>query len=305
MSSSQKRVSVVGLGLLGSAMARAFLDNGYELTVWNRSSERAAAFNGVARIASSVAEACEASDVIIVCLIDPSACESALCHPETEASIEGKILVQLTTSTPADGRREAEWANRCGAQYLGGAILVSPATIGTDRAKAFYSGPKDAFDRYRSWLQVLAPNSVYLGEDMGRASTMDHALLELSYGCLAVLFHSMALCEAGSVPIQEFFDHVTLFTGGVLEQRTKGIASGTYPSGTATMHTFASWAEQLVRVAADAGVDTTLPATLLHCITRAVELGHGGDDYQALYEAFRQPEDGAADQLTSETDPAA
>lgn len=112
----------------------------------------------------------------------------------------------------------------------------------------------------------------------------------------------MALCEAGSVPINEFFDHVTLFTPGFLEQRTSGIASGTYPSGTATMHTFASWAEQLVRVAADAGVDTTLPTTLLHGITRTVQLGHGGDDYQALYEAFRQPEDVSADQLPPETD---
>lgn len=212
MGSVQRRVTVVGLGLLGSAMAQAFLDSGYELTVWNRSSERAAAFDGAARIASSVAGACESSEVIFVCLKDPTACESALHHPEMEAAIAGKLLVQLTTSTPADARREAEWANRCGAKYLGGAILASPATIGTDRAKAFYSGPEDVFDRYRSWLQVLAPNSVYCGEDMGRAATMDHALLELSYGCLAVLFHAMALCEAGSVPIHEFFDHVNLFT---------------------------------------------------------------------------------------------
>jgi 3-hydroxyisobutyrate dehydrogenase-like beta-hydroxyacid dehydrogenase len=288
MASSEKRVTVLGLGLLGSAMARAFLDNGYRLTVWNRSPGRAAAFEGRAKIATSVAEACHASEVIIACVIDPSACESALRNPETEAAIEGKLLVQLTTTTPADARSEAEWANRCGARYLGGAILVSPSTVGTDRAKAFYSGPKDAFDRYRTWLQVLAPNSAYYGEEVGRAATMDHALLELSYGCLALLFHSIALCEAGSVPLDEFLDQVTIFKDGFLEQRTSGIASGTYPSGSATMHTFASWAEQLVRVAADAGVDTSLPAALLHGITRTVELGHGRDDYQALYEAFRQ-----------------
>lgn len=68
------------------------------------------------------------------------------------------------------------------------------------------------------------------------------------------------------------------------------------------MHTFASWAEQLVRAAADAGVDTTLPATLLRSITTTVELGHGGDDYQAMYEAFRRPYDGSADQLPPGTD---
>jgi 3-hydroxyisobutyrate dehydrogenase-like beta-hydroxyacid dehydrogenase len=302
MASDQKRVTVLGLGLLGSAMARAFLDNGYQLTVWNRSPARASAFDGIAGIASSVPEACRASEVIIACMIDPSACDSVLRHPETEAAIRGKLLVQLTTTTPADARSEAEWANRCGAQYLGGAILASPSTVGTDRAMAFYSGPREAFDRYRSWLQVLAPNSVYYGEEIGRAATMDHALLELSYGCLAVLFHSMALCEAGSVPLDEFLDHVTIFKDGFLEQRTSGIASGTYPSGTATMYTFTSWVEQLVRVAADAGVDTSLPAALLHGITRTVELGHGRDDYQALYEAFRQRGNDSDDQLPPETD---
>jgi 3-hydroxyisobutyrate dehydrogenase-like beta-hydroxyacid dehydrogenase len=289
MDSTPKRVSVIGLGLLGSAFACAFVDSGYETTVWNRSPERAEDFLGRATIASSVAAACEASEVIIACLIDPVACRSALRHPTAEAAIKGKLVVQLTTSNPADARDEAAWADRCGARYLGGAILASPETVGTDRAKAFYSGPREYFEQYRSWLEVLAPNSLHCGDEMGRAATMDHALLELTYGCLAVLFHSMALCEAGSVPLSEFLGHVTLFRDGFLEQRAGAIASGTYPSGTATMHTFVSWAQQLLRTAEDAGVDRTIPATLLHGITRSVQLGHGNDDYQSLYEAFRRP----------------
>ena len=118
---------------------------------------------------------------------------------------------------------------------------------------------------------------------------MDHALLELTYGCLAVLFHSLALCEAGSIPHDEFFDQVTLFPRAFLDQAAGALASGTYPSGTATMNTFVSWAEQLVRTSEDAGVDTMVPSSLLHGISKAVRLGHGDDDYQALYEAFRCP----------------
>jgi 3-hydroxyisobutyrate dehydrogenase-like beta-hydroxyacid dehydrogenase len=160
--------------------------------------------------------------------------------------------------------------------------------VGTDRAKAFYSGPQDVFDEHRLLLQVLAPNSVYLGEPVGRAATMDHALLELSYGCLAVLYHSVALCEAGSVPPQDFLNQITIFPKGFLEQQAAAIGSGSYPAGSATMHTFVSWAQQLVRTAETAGVDTSLPTTLLEGITKSVELGHGSDDYQALYEAFRR-----------------
>lgn len=292
MDSIGTSVTVVGLGLLGSPTARAFLRSDYELTVWNRSPSRVAAFEGSANIASSIAEACEASDVIIVCLIDPSASEAILRHPEVEAVMAGKVLVQLTTSTPAEARQEAEWANRCGIRYLEGAVLASPAIIGTDRAKALYSGPRHIFDRYLEVLHILTPNAVYCGEEIGRAAALDHALLELSYGCQAMVLHAMALCEAESVPVEDFSSHVNIFAEGVLERVTEGIGSGSYPSGSATMHTFASWAAQLVRVAEGAGVNVVLPAALLNGIRRTVALGHGGDDYQALYEAFRRPDTG-------------
>jgi len=50
MDSVGKSVTVVGLGLLGSAMARAFLRSDYELTVWHRSPSRVAAFEGSANV---------------------------------------------------------------------------------------------------------------------------------------------------------------------------------------------------------------------------------------------------------------
>lgn len=292
---TQQRVSVVGLGLLGSAMARAYVEAGFDVTVWNRSPAATEDFSGSAHIASSVAAACGASEVTVVCLIDPAACRMALRRAETEGALQGKTLIQLTTTTPSDARDEAAWAEGCGASYLGGAILVSPALMGSDRAKAFYCGRQSTFEKYRSWLQVLAPNSMYLGEDVGRAATMDHALLELSYGCQAVLFHAMALCEAGSVPLQDFLAQVSLFADGFVEQRAGAVGSGSYPSGTASMRTFESWARQLVRTSAGAGVDPSIPATLLAGIVRTIELGHGDDDYQSLYEAFRRRDRDAVD----------
>ena len=63
MDPTSKRVTVIGLGLLGSAIARSFLDAGYELTVWNRSPGRSDAFGDRAKVAPSVTAACEASEV--------------------------------------------------------------------------------------------------------------------------------------------------------------------------------------------------------------------------------------------------
>lgn len=288
MDSTARRISVIGLGRIGTAVAETFLANGCEVTVWNRSPAKAERFEGRARVAPTTAEACLPSEVVVVCLVDPAACSSVLRNAATEAAMAGKVLVQLTTTTPADAHDEAGWAAGCGARYLGGAILASPAMVGSALAKTFYAGPREVFDEYEPWLRALTPNTTWCGEEIGRAATMDHALLQLSYGCLAVLFQSMALCEAGGVPLDDFVGQITLFRDGFVEQRAGAIGSGAYPSGSATMHTFASWARQLVGTTRSVGVSSALPEALLEGIAETVRLGHGEDDYQSLYEALRR-----------------
>jgi 3-hydroxyisobutyrate dehydrogenase-like beta-hydroxyacid dehydrogenase len=66
MAADASTVTVIGLGLMGSALARAFLQAGHELTVWNRTPAKTAAFEGLARIAGTVQEACAASDAVVV-----------------------------------------------------------------------------------------------------------------------------------------------------------------------------------------------------------------------------------------------
>ncbi len=289
MSPTQLRASVFGLGLMGSAIARTLARTGWEVTVWNRSPERARGLAEVAMVAPSVAAACVASDIIVVSLLDAAACRSVLRDAEITDALDGKLLVQLTTTTPSDAHDEAVWAASCGARYLAGAILAHPDMVGGDPSRIFVSGARDAFDDARAMLETLAPSTYYLGEEIGRAATMDHALLEVTYGSLAMLFHAMALCEAGSVPLEDFVGHVGIFREGFVAQRAGGILSRSYPPAPATMHVFASWSAQLVETARGFDVDSTLPAALREGIERTIALGHGHDDYQTLFESFRRP----------------
>lgn len=288
MCSTGPRVSVLGLGLMGTAIARTLVRNGCAVTVWNRSAERTRGWEETATVASSVAAACRASDIIVVSLLDAVACCTVLRNPETAAALESRLLVQLTTTTPSDACDEAAWAASCGARYLAGAILGPPDTVGADPSRIFVSGQRDAFDDARAVLETLAPSTCYLGEEIGRAATMDHALLELTYGSLALLFHAMALCEAGSVPLDVFLGHIRIFAEGFVTQRAGGILSGSYPPPHATMHVFAAWSAQLVETARSLGVDPALPTALQDGIERTVALGHGNDDYQTLFETFRR-----------------
>ena len=287
MPGDDEAVSVIGLGLMGSALARALVARGYRVTVWNRSAARSEEFEGLARIAHSVVEAFDASGVIVACLLNYAAADSLMRSPEVESALYGKVLIQMSTGSPAEARRTSIWARECGAGYLDGAILGSPSMVGGSQAKVLVSGPRSLFDRYIGLFQAFTSEPTFCGDEFGRAAALDHAALEVSAGCAAVLFHAMALCAAQSIRFEDLFRLLTPFKQGYVERVTAGIATDDVSSGNASVRTWASWAETLVGVANDAGVSTTIPRVLLEAMTQAIELGHGDKDFPAVYEAYR------------------
>jgi 3-hydroxyisobutyrate dehydrogenase-like beta-hydroxyacid dehydrogenase len=172
-------VTVIGLGLMGSALARAFSSAGYALTVWNRTPAKAAPFQGLARIASTVREACVASDSVVVSVLDYAVSNALLRTTAVEEVVTGKSLVQLTTGTPGDARDGETWAKQHGLAYLDGAIWAYPSGIGKKSTGIACSGEVTVFEQQRGLLSALG-EPVFCGEAIGAAATLDMALLELS-----------------------------------------------------------------------------------------------------------------------------
>ncbi|MCG5444261.1 NAD(P)-binding domain-containing protein [Micromonospora sp. NIE79] len=184
-------VTVLGLGAMGAALARAWLAAGYPLTVWNRTPGRAAALAPEgARVAGSAAQAVAASTLVVICLLDDTSVDEVLAGVD----VAGRDLVNLTTSTPAQARARAAWARRHGARYLDGGIMAVPPMVGAPEAGGyvFYSGSRGLFERHQETLGVPA-GTTYVGEDAGFAALHDVALLSAMYGMFAGTAHAFAL----------------------------------------------------------------------------------------------------------------
>ncbi|WP_406064796.1 NAD(P)-dependent oxidoreductase [Micromonospora sp. NBC_00860] len=184
-------VTMLGLGAMGTALARTWLAAGYPLTVWNRTPARAAVLvpEG-ARVADTAAQAVAASTLVVVCLLDDTAVDEVL----ADTDLVGRDLVNLTTSTPAQARARANWARSRGARYLAGGIMAVPPMIGVPEAGGyvFYSGSRALFERHRETLRVPV-GTTYVGEDAGFAALHDVALLSAMYGMFAGAAHAFAL----------------------------------------------------------------------------------------------------------------
>ncbi|MET7732159.1 NAD(P)-binding domain-containing protein [Streptomyces sp. NPDC005402] len=184
-------VTLLGLGAMGTALARTWLAAGHPLTVWNRTPARAAplAAEG-AKAADSAAEAVAANALVVVCLLDDSSVQDALAGTD----LAGRDLVNLTTGTPAQARDRAAWARERGARYLDGGIMAVPPMIGVEEAGGyvFYSGSRELLEEHRETLAVPA-GTVYVGQDAGFAALHDVALLSAMYGMFAGAAHAFAL----------------------------------------------------------------------------------------------------------------
>ncbi|MDA2813614.1 NAD(P)-binding domain-containing protein [Nocardiopsis sp. RSe5-2] len=184
-------LALLGLGAMGTALARAWLAAGHPVTVWNRTPSRAAALAAEgARAAESAAAAVEANTLVVTCLLDDASVEEALAG----ADLDGKDLVNLTTGTPGQARGRAAWAHGRGARYLDGGIMAVPPMVGVPEAGGyvFYSGPRDLFERHREVLGAPL-GTEYVGEDAGFAALHDVALLSAMYGMFAGAAHAFAL----------------------------------------------------------------------------------------------------------------
>lgn len=80
------KIAVLGLGAMGVRMARRLLDGGCEVTVWNRSAERAAPLAALgAHAASTPRAAAQGADIVLAMLRDDEASREVWLHPETGA----------------------------------------------------------------------------------------------------------------------------------------------------------------------------------------------------------------------------
>src|SRR3954452_4349342 len=104
-----RAVGFIGLGIMGSRMAANLSRAGFELTVYNRTRERAdawAAEHG-GRVAATPREAAENADVVITMVVDGAQVEALLLGPDgaAEGAPGGALFVDMSTIAPADARR--------------------------------------------------------------------------------------------------------------------------------------------------------------------------------------------------------
>lgn len=198
-------VSVLGLGAMGKALARALLRGGCQVTVWNRSPRNGIALGQEgASIAATAAEAISASRLTITCMIDKQATEEVLQRLPEELDLSGCTIVNLSTGSVADVKRLTTLVNNRHGEYLDGGIMCYPKDIGATDTAILYAGNEAAYHQHEPTLRKLAGRPTYLGSDPCACAPTYLALYATYFGALAAWMEGAVLASTAGVGIQTF-----------------------------------------------------------------------------------------------------
>ena len=149
------RVAILGTGKMGGAMARRLTSQGHDLTLWNRTRERAEAV-GVGKVAATPAEAAKQADIVISILTDPDAVRKTYFDEGGAAeAAQGQVFVEMSTAGPDVAKEIAAAIEGAGAQFVEAPVMGSVAAIEAGKLVVLAAGNDAAVERARPVLQAL------------------------------------------------------------------------------------------------------------------------------------------------------
>jgi 3-hydroxyisobutyrate dehydrogenase-like beta-hydroxyacid dehydrogenase len=284
-------ITFLGLGLMGTALAETMVKAGHDTVVWNRTPSRADSLVAMgARLVPDPADAITKCPITVVCVSDYDASDSFLRTPESLAALNGRVLVQLTSGSYRLARESNEWVTQAGASYLDGGIMGYPSDIGTSDSTFIMAGDEKAYTQAEPLLRILAPNLEYLGDDPGRASAMDSAVMAADFGLIMGVFTGAAICEATGISIKQYVELARPILAMDLEAQYESAIKYEDNGTEKTDAYLKQWREVIdpvVETTENAGYNAEFPTLVRTMLDRAIDQGWGTHDVGALIKILR------------------
>lgn len=278
-------VTVLGLGAMGAAIARTFVERGYRTTVWNRTASRTEPLvEAGAAAAASVAEAVSASPVTVICVLDDSGVDDILRRVGDAA--EGRVLVNVTSGSPAQARAHDAWASEHGADYLDGKIMGDPPYVGTPDVMFAFSGAPDAFAAHEQTLQQLG-TVTHHGADAGAAAVEFLTQVAASFELLIGYLHALRVLRAEGADIRAFtqrFGSSLASYPSLLDSFAEAVISGEYGPDLGSLDVQAALMDDLITHRESLGVESVRMREVKELMDRRIGQGLGDQGFSSLFE---------------------
>jgi 3-hydroxyisobutyrate dehydrogenase-like beta-hydroxyacid dehydrogenase len=281
-------VSVIGLGVMGSALARTLLANGYAVTVWNRTAVKAEPLvSAGATAAGSAAEAVAASPATITCIASHD--KTIELFEGLAGSLQGKTIIELSTGGATEAEALAKLLSDNGAAWLIGIINAYPTAIGKPETVLSIVGGEDVWERWQSVIKALGGSSTRFGDEAGMAAALFAALFTTRQGFMFGMIYGGLVCKKAGIPLGSFAEQVPVSLGMLPSYHkyfSDTVPAGKFDNPPATMTTYAAALDDALNTFKTLGAPAELPQLFSDLAHRGVDAGLNDKALTALVELF-------------------
>jgi 2-hydroxy-3-oxopropionate reductase len=280
-----ERVGFIGLGIMGMPMARNLMDSGYELTVHNRSPEKAEELGKKgAAVAATPREVAQNSDVVITMLPDSPQVREVVAGEDgvLEGISEGALLIDMSTISPVVTEELAEALKEKGASMLDAPVSGGDVGAIEGTLSIMVGGEEADFQRAKPLFEAMGKTITHVGPT-GAGQVTKAANQVVVALTIEAVSEALVLGSAGGVSPEKILDVLSggLASNKVMEVKREKFLSHTFEPGfRSELH----HKDLGIALAAGREYGVVLPVTAIvdQMLLSMRRKGWGGEDHSAL-----------------------
>ena len=184
----KRKIGFVGVGNMGKGICHNLILAGNEVSIFDVMADNMKRFEGEAYMCSSAKEVFERSEVTFMSLPNSTVIEATMAQ-FFEAGVEGKVVVDLSTSYPTSTKELAQKMKAAGGAMIDSPLLAGPQEAWDGTLPVVVAGDKEVIDKYADMFESYSGSWKYVGE-----SGTGH-LMKLAQNWAGLLQATLALCH--------------------------------------------------------------------------------------------------------------
>ena len=263
------RIGFIGVGNVGGKLAKNLLNNQFDLTVFDKNKEILNDFElSGSKIASSITQLVENTDLIITCLPSPEVCAEVL---ESNIGIinsiqEGQIWMEMSTTDEEQLKKHAAMIEEKKAIALEAPVSGGCHRAATGNISIFVGGNREGFEKALPILKCLGRKILHTG-NFGTASILKVITNYLATVHLVALGEAWTIASKSNLDLNKVFKGIASSSGNsfVHETESQVILNGSYNINF-TMDLVEKDIGLFQRIASRLGVDLEIAPVILDII---------------------------------------
>jgi 3-hydroxyisobutyrate dehydrogenase len=282
------KISVIGAGLMGGAIARKLFEHKNDVIAYNRTKEKLEPLKSIGvKIAETPAEAVENSEVVILMLADANAINSVMINENVLEKVKGKLVIQMGTILPEESKSFQKIFTENMAEYFEAPVLGSIPQILNENLIVLVGSSKDQFEKHKHIFSAFSKEIYHIGE-IGQAAAIKLAFNNLIASLIPAFSLSFGILKKSGVNPEIFMEILrkSALYAPTFDSKLPMILSEDFSKANFPAKHMLKDGRLIEKFASQLNLNTKVINALNTVIEEAVNSGYADQDYSSVYKAI-------------------